>query len=198
MTAIPGTARSGQATWITAAALFCACTASWDSIVKYSPEPAELSVPAEVYRATLAEYVQPPWPGSVVLAAAARSDAGRGGPDDAARLPGHWVDTLRQEARVALARLSPEIPADRASLALAARSLNLRLVTTETSERVPGRERLPVIWLSRAGFNRDSTVAAVRIESWCGLVCGAGQTLLLARRPGTRWQIWYALTDWIS
>jgi len=43
--------------------------------------------------------------------------------------------------------------------------------------------------LSRPGFSRDLRRAAVRVESDCGPVCGAGSLVTLRRGPDGRWTV---------
>jgi len=175
------------------------CSAGWGRVVRYSPDPAEESVLVEAYKAVLADFAKPPWPDSIALQ----------GPDQAAPLyamvsggatavPSHWADTLQGVVRVALDDCTK--PADSAALAQAARSLSLVLLPSDTTEWPPwsGHPPPPRVRLSHPGFNADSTIAALRLDYWCGPLCGAGQTLLLARRPGMRWRIWHALGHWIS
>jgi hypothetical protein len=118
----------------------------------------------------------------------------------ASRIPGHWVDTLQHEARVALSDRALGKPADVGPVAEAARALGLVLLSPDTTvwPQWTGRLPPPGLWLSRPGFNGDSTIAAVRIDTYCGIQCGHGQTMLLARRPGMRWQVWYTFMHWVA
>jgi hypothetical protein len=176
-----------------------ACSANWGRVVRYSPEKGEEPVLVGAYKAVLADFAKPPWPDSIALQA----------PDDAAPLeamvsgggtdiPSHWADTLRREVRRALDDCGT--PADSGALTQAARALGLVLLPSDTTEWPPwsGHSPPPRVRLSRPGFNADSTIAAVRLDYWCGPLCGSGRTLLLARRPGLRWRVWYALGHWIS
>jgi hypothetical protein len=115
------------------------------------------------------------------------------------RIPGHWIDSLQHEVRVALEN-SAGRPADSAEVGQAARALDLTVLPSDTTNWPlrSGSPPLPRLRLYRPGFNGDSTIAAVRYDYWCGPMCGAGETLLLARKPGHRWRIWYAFTHWIS
>lgn len=179
--------------------LLIACTASWDRVVRYSPEPAEVSVVGEVYRAVLSDLGEPPRPDSIAIQAPDNvpplyAMVGGGGTD----LPGHWADTLQHEARTALENCTG--PADTLALAQAARVLGIVLLPSDTTEWPPRSEPPPPprVRFSGPGFNADSTIAVLRVDYWCGFLCGSGETLLLARHPGMRWRIWYALRHWVS
>jgi hypothetical protein len=178
-----------------------ACTASWDRVVEYSPEPADHSVLVEVYRTVLAPLADEPWPDSVAVQhfgdpAPLYALTTLGGLD----VPNHWADTLKHEVRVALSDPNRSKLADSTDISLAARTLGLVLLPSDTTEWPLNPKRLPPqrIRLSHAGFNGDSTIAALRIDVWCGPLCGDGATLLLARRPGKRWRVWHAFGHWIS
>jgi hypothetical protein len=176
-----------------------ACTASRERLVRYSPEPADGSVVAEVYRAVLSGLAGSPHRDSVAIQA----------PDDippmdamvsggGIRLPSHWPDTLQHEANAALDNRT--ILADTAALGQAARAIRVVLLPSDTTAWPPRSAHPPPprVRLSGPGFNADSTIAAVQVDYWCGPLCGSGQTLLLARKPGMRWRVWYALHHWIS
>jgi hypothetical protein len=174
------------------------CTASWDRVVRYSPEPAHAPASVEVYRAVLADLREPWWRDSVAIQASdelAPLAAVVGG--EGIRIPGHWVDSLQRETRAALDHTSGA--ADPTALGQAARDLGLVLLPSDTTEWPTSvNSALPRMRLSRPGFNADSTIAALRVDYWCGFLCGASQTLLLARRPGLRWRVWYAMLHWVS
>src|SRR5919107_1750625 len=89
---------------VTLLLLLSACTANWDQVVQYSPEPSRHPVIVEVYRTVLVsiadESGEAARPES--LAVEFSSDPPRleplmscGGVD----VPNHWVDTLKQEVR---------------------------------------------------------------------------------------------------
>jgi hypothetical protein len=183
---------------ITPLLLLSACTANWDRVVQYSPEPADHSVIVEVYRAVLASLVEEPGPDSVAMenfGYPARLDppTSCGGLD----VPNHWVDTLKNEARVALSDPNCSNLADSMDLVRAAQTLALVLLLRDTTDWPP-KPPPPRVKLSRPGFNGDSTVAAVRLDVWCGPLCGSGETLLLARKPGKRWRVWHRFVHVIS
>ena len=55
------------------------------------------------------------------------------------------------------------------------------------------------VWaLMPAVFNADTTGALVYVQVKCGPLCGTGQLVLLARRPGRRWVIWFVRRMWVS
>jgi hypothetical protein len=178
-----------------------ACTANWNRVVQYSPEPAQHSVLVEVYRTVLAPHAEEPGRDTVAVEQFG-APAGLDPPTCAkvSRVPNHWADTLKHEVRVALSDPNCSRLADSTDIVLAARSLGLGLVQADTAEWPPTPKRAPPprVMLSRPGFNGDSTIAALRVDVSCGPICGAGETLLLARRPGTRWRIWYSFLHWVS
>jgi hypothetical protein len=171
-----------------------ACNAGWSRLVEYSTEPADQPVVVELYRAVLSPYTEKPWPGSIAV-----RPFGEGSPLEeppsppVIRIPGHWADTLKHEVRTALVDPDAAKVADRKQIERAARALGL-VVLQDTTEWLVNSARppAPVIRLSRPGFNLDSTIAAVRMDLWCGPICGADETVLLARRPGKRWRIWHS------
>jgi len=177
------------------------CTAPWDRVVRYSPEPAEQSVVVELYRTILVSLTEEPWPDSVAI-----QDPAQSASTDVMALcgnmdvPKHWADTLKREAKLALSDPGCSKPADTTDLALAAKSLGVVLLQADTAAwpRNPKRSSPARVQFSRPGFNRDSTIAAVNINVDCGIQCGWLETLLLARTPGKRWQIWYSYTHVIA
>jgi hypothetical protein len=178
-----------------------ACTANWNRIVQYSPEPADHPIVVEVYRTVLDRDREEP--GSDTVAVEQFGAPARLDPPTCAsvsRVPGHWADTLKHEVRIALSDPSCSALADSTDIVRAARILGLGLVPADTAEGKPNPRRAPPtrITLSRPGFNGDSTIAAIRIDVSCGPLCGAGQTLLLARKPGKRWRVWYSFLHWVS
>jgi hypothetical protein len=115
-------------------------------------------------------------------------------------VPGHWADTVKREVYVALSDPAFTNSADSATVASVAFDLGLRLARADT---IPGRppkdfRPTPRLRLSHPGFNRDSTIAVIRVDFWCGYLCGAGETLFLARHPGYAWRIWYIALAWVS
>jgi len=55
----------------------------------------------------------------------------------------------------------------------------------------------PSVTLSGIGFSRDSTAAAIYYELHCGLRCGHGAILLLARRACCVWTPWNRQLLWV-
>jgi hypothetical protein len=183
---------------ITPLLLLSACTANWDRVVQYSPEPAHHSVIVEVYRAVLAPLIEERGPDSVAMenfGYPARLDppTSCGG----SAVPSQWVDTLKHEVRVALSHTDCSQLADSIDLVRAAQSLGLVLLPRDTTEW-PLNLPPPRVRISRPGLNGDSTIAAVRLNVWCGPLCGSGETLLLARKPGKRWRVWHRFVHVIS
>jgi hypothetical protein len=148
--------------------LSSACIAPWNAIVKYSdtPAPTDANVAVDLYRVLLEAGGD-----SVVVEtslAAMKVTVGRDtlGP---VRIPGYWTDSLKREIRAALGNARFDDPAEE--------------VPAFGMATGPGNRRL---WLSRAGFNHDSTIAVVREVSvwpWAAL----DEVVFLARRPGYRW-----------
>jgi hypothetical protein len=175
------------------------CTASWGRVVEYSAQPATHSVVVEVYR-TVLENVAHGWDADSLAVQSFGAAVSLDPPTTSSsimRVPGHWADTLKHEVRVALADLVGADLADSTDLATAARSLGLVLLPADTTDW-PMDPPPPRVTLSRAGFNGDSTIAALRVDMACGPLCGVGETLLLARRPGTRWRVWFSFVHVIS
>jgi hypothetical protein len=180
--------------------LLVGCTASWDRVVRYSPEPANASVVAEVYRAVLSD----------LTASSPRDSLALLAPEDlppvdalvtggGIRVPNHWADTLKREAQAALESSTTSV--DMTALRQAARALGIVLLPSDTTDWSPwttGHAPPARVRFSGPGFNADSTIAALRVDYWCGPLCGSGKTLLLARRPGKRWQVWHSFGHWIS
>jgi hypothetical protein len=183
-----------------------ACTASWTRVVQYSAEPSSHSVIVDVYRTVFASIVDglgaTAGPDSVAVEHS-RAPARLEGLMSCAGVdvPNHWVDTLKHEVRIALVDLDCSELADSTALVRAAQSLGLVLLPAAPVAGWPlnvDRAGPPQIKLSSPGFNADSTIAAVRGDVACGLQCGYGETLLLARRPGKRWRVWYSFLHWIA
>ena len=102
------------------------------------------------------------------------------------RLPGYWEDSITDEIKAALAD-SPLIePADPRLITEVASTRGLAL---ENGHEGGGQRRL---WLSRPGFNNDSTIAVIRSVE-LGPSFGLETVLLLARRPGYRWKVFHGL-----
>jgi hypothetical protein len=182
-----------------------ACTAPWSGVVEYSPEPSHHSVTIELYRTVLTSLVQSltdeTRPESISVESfgyPVRLDPPTtcGG----SVVPKHWADTLQHEVRLALSDPNCSELADSLDLVRAAQTLGVVLLSRDTTDWPMNLKRSlpPRVKLSRPGFNRDSTIAALRIDVWCGPLCGHGSTLLLARRPGKQWQVWDAIGHWIS
>ena len=182
-----------------------ACTATWGRLVHYSSRraPPGEGVVVGAYAATLHEVWGRHPPDSILVGT---SVSGRlplaavttlGGDP----VPGYWPDTLREQLAVALRSPQLNVEAEPDLLAAAAISIGVHVIQGGPSE-IPAESllahHLERLFVSGIGFNRDSTIAAVRISYWCGLLCGAGQTLLLARHPGFQWRVWRALTHWVS
>jgi hypothetical protein len=183
---------------ITPLLLLSACTANWDRVVQYSPELADHSVLVEVYRAVLASLMEEPGTDSVAIenfGYPARLDppTSCGGSD----VPNHWEDTLKHEVGIALSNPDCSKLADSIDLVRAAQTLGLVLLPRDTTEW-PLNPSPPRIRISGAGLNGDSTIAAVRLDVWCGPLCGSGETLLLARKPGKRWRVWHRFLHVVS
>jgi len=184
-----------------------ACTASWNALVRYSDQiaPTNESVEVGVYAAVLETLRDPYMPPITVLTS---SDSVIG-PLEAwvsgspVRVPGYWADTLRREVQVALADSGLRWPGNVQLIVEAASQTGVNLVTGKELHVLPpqpdsGQPLAARLWLSRPGFNRDSTIAAIRTTYWCGIRCAHGATLVLARRPGYRWQVWKTWLHWIS
>jgi hypothetical protein len=182
-----------------------ACTAPWGRVVQYSSEPSHLSLLVEVYRTALASLVEGLTdeirPDSVAMenfGYPARLDppTSCGGLD----VPEHWADTLKHEVRAALSDANCSKLADSADIVRAAQTVGLVLLPADTTDRRwnPKAAPPPRAKLSRPGFNRDSTIAAIRLDVSCGPLCGSGETLLLARKPGKRWRVWHSFLHWVS
>jgi len=190
-----------------AVAVLSACTASWNAVVRYSDEPApsDESAAAEVYRAVLLTLIKDGWPRMAVLTDSTASLGSfaavttLGQP----RLPGDWPDTLKREVRAALQDPQLAHVGDRTVILQAAMGIRFHLIAPTDSLASPhapsSRLQLPPrLQLSAPGFNADTTIAAIHLDYWCGLLCGHGATLLLARRPGFRWRVWNYEVHWVS
>jgi hypothetical protein len=112
------------------------------------------------------------------------------------RIPGHWADSLKRQVRAALDDPALANEADTVVIKAAAEELHLTPQTEAPAST--GSRPVPRLWLSAPGFNADSTIAVVRGSFWCGPLCGSGEVLFLARRPGTAWRIWDSELLWVS
>ena len=185
-----------------------ACTASWNALVRYSDRPTSPDQPVEeaVYEAVLKSFG--PYDSLVV------NDSSCGGFRFLAafttirrrQVPGYWADTLKREVTLALSDTALRASADTALISSAAKHLGIELVSPAGAEsldvtrrsRSPFSPIVPRVTISRPGFNHDSTMAVIEVSIVCGGLCGAGQTLFLARRPGFHWRIWNAELHWVS
>jgi hypothetical protein len=178
------------------------CTAPWGGLVRYSPETAEQSTVVEFYTTVLASLAEQPWPDSMIV-----QEPGHSPPVNEVTalcgdidVPKHWADTLKRETKLALSDPGCSNRAESVDLASAAHTLGIVLLQSDTTDWPPNpeRSRPPRVQLSGPGFNRDSTIGAINMAVQCGIQCGWTETLLLARRPGKRWRIWYSFTHLIA
>jgi len=185
-----------------------ACTANWGALVKYSDRSARPYQPIEegVYEAVLRSLGSYD---SIVI----NDSSGAGFRSLAAfttvggsQVPAYWADTLKREVRLALSDSARRASADTGLMAAAANHLGIALVRPAAAESLDVNRRtgsrlgriIPRVTISRPGFNPDSTIAVIEVSIVCGGLCGAGQTLFLARRPGFQWRIWNAQLHWVS
>jgi hypothetical protein len=178
------------------------CTAPWDRLVRYSPETAEQSTVVEFYRTVLASLTEQLRSDSMIV-----PDPRHSPPTDEVTalcgdidVPKHWSDTLKRETKLALSDPGCSNLADSVDLASAGHTLGVVLLQSDTTDWPlnPRRSLPPRVQLSGPGFNQDSTIGAINMAVQCGLQCGWTETLLLARRPGQRWRIWYSFTHLIA
>jgi hypothetical protein len=156
----------------------------------------------DFYRTVLASLTEQPWPDSMIVQYPGHSPR----TDEVTALcgnidvPKHWADTLKRETTLALSDRGCSKQAESVDLASAAHTLGVILLPSETTDWSPSPKRsLPSrVQLSGPGFNRDSTIGAINMAVHCGIQCGWTETLLLARRPGKRWRIWYSFTHLIA
>ena len=179
-----------------------ACTASWNRLVRYSDHPAAQSESAAhgVYVAMIQAYAPD---GGETLVYLEDSPVPSGRLTEVVAfgetVPRHWADTLKREVTAALRDSALQRPSSLAIVRQAANEVGIPLaVMLQDSVGPTGWDRRAHIRLSAPGFNADSTMAAVRVDYWCGPLCGHGATVVLARRPGYRWRIWYHRIHWIS
>jgi hypothetical protein len=190
---------------LVAVAAATSCTASWGGLVHYStrPQPPDVGPLVGVYEAVLHDTYRARSPDDSILlntqvaghlpVAAMTSFGG-------VALPGYWPDSLKQELAVALA--SPQLSTEGDPGAIRAAAALLGAHITPAGAAIAAESvvvhKISLVRLSGVGFNRDSTIAVVRTSFWCGIICGAGQTLLLARRPGYEWHVWHSILHWVS
>jgi hypothetical protein len=173
-----------------------ACVASWGALVRYSDRPLAVGedIVWDAYRAALDDGVVTSWDAIDVRETPSASPPPVGLEQI---VPGHWTDSLKTEARAALSSPALVQTGDRLVVLRILDSLGVR--TTEGARPESAMtSRVAAFWISRPGFNEDSTIAAVSREFHCGLICGAGEVILLARRPGYRWQSWKRIGLWRS
>lgn len=179
-----------------------ACTAPWHRIVQYSETPATESPVVGVYRAIIADVSTPPASDTLILL----DRSSRGGMSaivvGAGRfsVPSHWEDSLKREVRSALADSAYGKEMDTSAFAQAARAAHVVLLPPDTTSWPYWSGHAPParIRVTHPGFNSDSTIAILYVEYLCGPLCGNGSTLVLARRPGTAWKVFYGVTYWVS
>jgi hypothetical protein len=183
-----------------------ACTASWNSLVRYSdqPAPSDQRLETGVYVAVLRGYDDPRMPSITVLTPPESTVGPLLGYVTAGRLkvPSHWADTLREAVNAALTDSSMMQSAPTGEILSAAQLAGLKLVLAQDFHLpivgANGRPNAARLWLSRPGFNSDSTIATIRTRYWCGGRCGHEMTFMLARRPGYQWRIWTSRLHWVS
>ena len=184
--------------------LFCCvtgCVASWHTLVRYSTEPAP---PGESLTTSIYEVVLPGIVGGdsrpVLLLSESDSTPQLAAVVEGGHpaVPGYWADTLRREVQAALSDPALMQDAAPAEVLAAATSVGVRLLADSGASGALVEQQVARLRLSRPGFNKDSTIAAVRADFYCGFLCGEGVTLLLARRPGYRWRVWQASRRWVS
>jgi hypothetical protein len=188
---------------LTSALVVTGCKASWNAVVRYSTEPApgSDSPEAAVYVAALDDQFQRVGtrPSALVLLQGISLP-----PALNVHAPAHWPDSLKRAVHAALADLNAKAGRRMSldSLLLVRMGAQLAVdLRTETAEVALAQELAgpspdtPRALLSRPGFNQDSTVAAINVAYWCGEMCGNGGTLLLARRLGYKWRVFYVGTN---
>jgi hypothetical protein len=182
------------------------CTASWNALVKYSPEPAaawEEDGDLGVYAAVIREVARD-WQLKSLHISDVSDHRPRLVVEGQTRnwIPGYWVDSLQQRVGEALLDSSMARAADRDDLVMVIRRLGLRHHAKPVKPFALDRRRQPLpapsLILSRPGYDQQRTIATIRISFWCGPLCAHGATLILARRPGHRWRVWGSRLHWIS
>ena len=208
--------------WIVALLASSGCRAPWHRMVSYSDQPAPVNedLVGGIYRVLIREefargyeptdstVIVVPLEPSRAIGALTLTVPWVEGNSVEGLVPGYWADTLKFEAGNALADIRC-CRADTATLLAVLRRLGVRSRADPEPENFSGPQdsaalaaslsgRLRRLWLSVAGFNRDSTIAAVHLESYCGGLCGIAETVLLARRPGKEWKVWWRQGYWVS
>ena len=185
--------------------LVVACTARWNSVVRYSPAPMPPgSTDRTVYDAVVAD-MKGEWRLSQVAiqrtlddTTLARVRASWRSPDTAwhrprFEAPHQWESSLKRQVEAAglseQGRPANPGPDDLAAFLAAGVAAN---------ECHTYACPLPRVSLDLPGYNADSTIALVHVEITCGEVCGRGEWVVLARRPAHAWQIWWREVDWVS
>lgn len=171
------------------------CAVGWQQEVRYSSEPLppSASVARDLYAVTLDEFLAQWKPVIVMPSDSPTTRLVATTVLDSAAVPTFWPDSLKREVRAALTDPHmTELLSDSVILSYLAGRVHV-----QSGQPVPGAQVMR-LWLSRPGFNADSTMAAIRITVLCGLRCGSGEVWLLARRPGVRWRIWRRITSWVS
>jgi hypothetical protein len=176
------------------------CTASWNALVRYSAAPLVPGETAEVgvYATVLTLYSWEWEPASVVIADNVEPLAAHffapGGEEVIRR---HWSDTLTSEVGAALRDTARARPGRDEAIRAAAGIIGIDLHAHSDLPRASGSAPIPMMWIWRPGFNADSTIAAIRVQFWCGTACAHESTILLARRPGRQWRIWHEVLRWM-
>jgi hypothetical protein len=114
------------------------------------------------------------------------------------RIPSDWPDSLRREVKDTLSDPAFGSAATPGQVEPAAQQLGIPMVPFSRNLTTNAAGSPEVLYLSQPGFNHDSTIAAVRVTSDCGALCGSGTTWLLSRRPGYRWLVWFQWVFWVS
>jgi hypothetical protein len=178
------------------------CTAGWNSVVQYSdqPSPSDQPLVEGVYETVLRSYLDSRRDTVVVLDAgpAPASPDGRSIRAMAHPIPGHWADTLKREVQTALSDTAQPAKPAPSPLERVASRLGIRFVSELPVQPTTHTRPLPRMSLSAPGFNQDSTIAILDVAFHCGPLCGSGQVLYLARKPGRAWRIWHRELTWVS
>jgi hypothetical protein len=177
-----------------------ACTASWGRLVRYSNEPAPPgeSLVIGVYREVIPDEPGERYTVELLPPKAHPPELAAFTGVGASVVPGYWADTLKREVRAALADAEAAGEPSAVELEAAASALGLRIASQPVQAAPADSPSVVFVRLSRPGFNHDSTIAVVAVQVFCGILCGNGSVLLLARRPGQRWHVWYRALQWVS
>jgi|SRR6185503_1539872 len=114
---------------------------------------------------------------------------------------GYWADSARVGFEAALGDLIARSTDRQVIDSSLVAGLPLRLVTRRPALelfRGPAKGGVWFMEVSRIGFNRDSTFAAIYHEYHCGPLCAGATVSLFARRAGHRWTHWDSNMLWIS